>query len=377
MDDAQSQVAAESMVAIRVARRRALLVTTGALVAGAVAAAIFLRRQLLGLAARAVPYVREPATLTRPTLIINRWSGDGRAERVGLEDACRTAGITTVMLEPEDDLAQLARDAIANGADAIGMAGGDGSLATVAAVAVETGVPFFCVPVGTRNHFALDLGLGLDLDRDDPLSALDALSNGELVKIDHGIAGGQFFLNNVSLGMYAQAIHHDDYRDNKSTTMAETIAAAASSDGQAAIRYVTPDGTQHEHAPMILISNNPYQMTGPPDFGRRLRLDSGKLGISALTTMTPVIDIGAQLLNQSGGHHSWETETYRIESDDTILAGVDGEAIQFDSPLDVSIRRRALTVLVPSGTKPGFMPPRQTVAARVLDIASLGGEVDH
>ncbi|MBG7604181.1 MAG: hypothetical protein IZT58_06015, partial [Actinobacteria bacterium] len=237
MDNEQSQVAAGSMVSKQVARRRALLVTAGAFVAGALGAAFFLRRQLLGLAVRAVPYVREPATINRPTLIINRWSGDGGAKRVGLEEACQAAGITTVMLEPEDDLAQLARDAIANGADAIGMAGGDGSLATVAAVAVEKGVPFFCVPVGTRNHFALDLGL----DRDDPLSALDALSNGDLVKIDHGIAGGQFFLNNVSLGVYAQAIHHGEYRDNKKTTMAETFAAAAaSSDDQAAIRYVTP-----------------------------------------------------------------------------------------------------------------------------------------
>jgi diacylglycerol kinase family enzyme len=373
MDAEHSQIVSESTVAIRVARRRALLATTLAFVAGAVGSMVFLRRQLLGLAVRAVPYVREPATINRPTLIINRWSGDGGAKRVGLEDACRTAGITTVMLEPEDDLAQLARAAIANGADAIGMAGGDGSLATVAAVAVEKGVPFFCVPVGTRNHFALDLGL----DRDDPLSALDALSNGDLVKIDHGIAGGQFFLNNVSLGVYAQAIHHDDYRDNKKTTMAETLAAAAAnSDDQAALRYVTPDGTRHERAPMILISNNPYGMTGPPDFGRRFRLDSGKLGISAVTNMTPVIDIGAELLSQSGGHQSWEAKTYRIESDDTILAGIDGEAKQFDSPLDVSIQRRALTVLVPSGTKPGFVPPRQTVAAKVLDIASLGGEVE-
>ncbi|MBG7605055.1 MAG: hypothetical protein IZT58_10520 [Actinobacteria bacterium] len=117
-------------------------------------------------------------------------------------------------------------------------------------------------------------------------------------------------------------------------------------------------------------------MTGPPDFGRRFRLDSGKLGISAVTNLTPVIDIGAELLNQSGGHQSWETKTYRLESNDNILAGVDGEAIQFESPLEVSIQRRALTVLVPSGTKPGFVPPRQTVAAKVLDIASLGGEVE-
>ena len=50
------------------------------------------------------------------------------------------------------------------------MAGGDGSLAAVAAVAIERDMPFVCVPFGTRNHFARDLGL----DRDDPLGALAA-----------------------------------------------------------------------------------------------------------------------------------------------------------------------------------------------------------
>ena len=68
------------------------------------------------------------------------------------------------MLDHGLDLEQLARDAVARGADCLGMAGGDGSQALVASIAVEHGLPFVCVSAGTRNHFALDLGL----NRDDP-----------------------------------------------------------------------------------------------------------------------------------------------------------------------------------------------------------------
>ena len=134
-----------------------------------------MRRQLTALAKRAKPYVRRRSNSSSPALIVNRWSGDGKAERYGLADAARDAGIRVIMLERGDDITQLARDAIDAGADAIGAAGGDGSLGLVAGVAIERDVPFFCVPVGTRNHFALDLGL----DRDNPLTALDAIRNGE------------------------------------------------------------------------------------------------------------------------------------------------------------------------------------------------------
>ena len=103
-------------------------------------------------------------------LIMNLKSGGGKAEKFHLVDECRRAGIEPVVLQPGDDLLQLARDAIARGADVIGMAGGDGSQALVATVAAERGVPMVVVPAGTRNHFALDLGL----DRDDVVGALDA-----------------------------------------------------------------------------------------------------------------------------------------------------------------------------------------------------------
>lgn len=160
---------------------RILGIAVGAsFVAGLAAAAVFWRRQVRALIVRAKPYKREGARVESPALIINRWSGDGKAEKYELANAAQKTGIKTVMLERGDDLTQLAHDAISAGADAIGMAGGDGSLGLVAAVAVERGVPFFCIPVGTRNHFALDLGL----DRDDPLTALEALKDGEEILID-------------------------------------------------------------------------------------------------------------------------------------------------------------------------------------------------
>ena len=339
-------------------------------VTGLVVAGFYWRRQVMALASRAKPYRREKVSPRSPALIVNRWSGDGKAERYGLKDAAEQLGVNVIMLERGDDLRQLAHDAISAGADAIGMAGGDGSLALVASVAVQRGVPFFCIPVGTRNHFALDLGL----DRDDPLSALEALTDGELVSIDYGLAGDQFFLNNVSIGIYAQAVHREEYRENKESVMADVVAAAAADvSAQAQVRYVTPNGEIHEQAPLLLFSNNPYLWTGPPDYGQRTRLDSGRLGIGAVTNLPRGADLGSASLAQLRSLHEWQATSYRVESDEPILAGVDGEALVFESPLDLSVKRRGLRVLVPAGTEPGYVPVGEAVAAKLLDLTEVAG----
>ena len=91
------------------------------------------------------------------------------------------------------------------------MAGGDGSLAVVAAAAAAHGLPFICVPAGTRNHFALDLGV----DRHDVAGALDAFSDGVERRIDLAEVNGRVFLNNVSLGIYGEAVRQSAYRDAK------------------------------------------------------------------------------------------------------------------------------------------------------------------
>jgi diacylglycerol kinase family enzyme len=92
-------------------------------------------------------------------LLVNPRSGDGAAGRAGLAERASEKGIEVILFGQGDNLAELADAAAASGADALGMAGGDGSLAVVAAVAAAHGLPFVCVPAGTRNHFALDVGV--------------------------------------------------------------------------------------------------------------------------------------------------------------------------------------------------------------------------
>src|SRR6185312_8807092 len=95
----------------------------------------------------------------RAVLFYNPKSGGGKAERFRLADEARARGIEPVELRLDDDLTRLVRDAVAGGADGLAMAGGDGSQAIVAAIAAEHDLPYACVPAGTRNHFALDLGV--------------------------------------------------------------------------------------------------------------------------------------------------------------------------------------------------------------------------
>src|SRR5262249_56096250 len=96
-----------------------------------------------------------------------------------------------------------------SGAEALAMAGGDGSQAIVASVASELDLPYACIPAGTRNHFALDLGV----DRDDVVGALDAFVDGGERRVDLAEVNGRVFVNNVSLGGYAEAGQHHGHRE--------------------------------------------------------------------------------------------------------------------------------------------------------------------
>ena len=337
---------------------------------GAAATALAFRRDVAVLANSARSYLRRSASVEHPVLIVNRWSGDGKAEQYDLASAAAAAGVEVVMLERGDDLTQLAKDAAARGADALGMAGGDGSLGLVAAVANEAGLPFFCIPVGTRNHFALDLGL----DRDDPLAALAAITDGEEISIDHGVVGGRLFLNNVSLGAYPKAVKKEDYRAKKVTSFLDVLAAGAvSPDERPDVIFSTPDGRSFESTPVLTVSVDPYVQSGPPDFARRRRLDDGVLGVTAVTGV-PDADVGKVDL-KSRDFESWTASSFTVDAKSGVVeAGVDGEAIDFPAPLHFEIRQRGLRVLVPRGTRPGYIARGEALTAEILDLVQIGGE---
>ena len=145
---------------------------------------------------------------SHPVLFINPRSGGGKAQHHHLVDHCRQKRIEPIVLEEGDDLASLAAAAVSSGADAIGMAGGDGSQAEVAAVAAAHDLPYVCVPAGTRNHFALDIGI----DRDDVVGALDAFHHGSERRIDLAQVNGRVFVNNASMGLYGKIVQSPEYR---------------------------------------------------------------------------------------------------------------------------------------------------------------------
>jgi diacylglycerol kinase family enzyme len=299
---------------------------------------------------------RAPA---RPWLLVNLKSGGGKAERSGLVDAARARGIAVHVLAPGDDPAALARGAVAAGADAVGVAGGDGSLGLVAAVAVSSGVPFVCIPVGTRNHFAGDLGL----DRAHPLAALAAYAGRER-RVDVGMVGRRMFVNNVSLGAYADVVAEPSYRAEKLAT-ARTVLLGPVRGERALLQvdFQDPEGYAYTDVLMLLVANNSYELSGGAALGARARLDEGLLQVSALRARTGAalarlaarITAGKAVTGVNWAQ--WTTTTLRVDARIPRLpAGIDGEAVELDTPLEFRILPGALRVLVPAALRP--RPPQ-------------------
>src|SRR5215213_6769123 len=228
-----------------------------------------------------LPAVEPPR---RPVLFINPRSGDGKAARFALAAEARGRGIEPVELRAGDDLAALVRTAVQEGADAVAVAGGDGSQAVAAAVAARYDVPYACIPSGTRNHFALDLGV----DRDDVVGALDAFVDGGEHRVDLGEVNGRVFVNNVSLGVYAEAVQRPGYRGAKMRTLVDTAAAVLGPGaGRSDLRWITPGGRTMQGAGIILVGNNQYRLGGAAGAGTRPALDRGLLGITVVDPPGP------------------------------------------------------------------------------------------
>ncbi|MFL5780777.1 MAG: diacylglycerol/lipid kinase family protein [Thermoleophilaceae bacterium] len=336
-------------------------VLADAVVVAAMLGAIELARRAL--AAR--PELQTARPPANAVLFYNPKSGGGKAEKFHLAREARARGITPVELRREDDLRELVDAAVSRGADALAAAGGDGTQAIVAAGAAEHGLPYACIPAGTRNHFALDLGV----DRDDVVGALDAFVDGGERRVDLAEVNGRVFVNNVSLGVYAEAVQQAGYRDAKLRTIAQTVPTVVGPKGRRLdLHWIDGDGHKHASADVMLISNDPYRLGRALGSGTRPRLDTGVLGIA--------VAVAGNGRSSRGRFMTWSAGDFEIESEDQVPAGLDGEAVRLDSPLRFRSRPRALRVRV-ARRHPGQSPSASLPDTPWGVIASLAAIAVH
>jgi Diacylglycerol kinase catalytic domain len=304
-----------------------------------------------------------PAVLpTRPVVFINPRSGDGHATRVGLAEAARERGLETSILEPGGDLEELVRAAVGRGADGLAMAGGDGSQALVAAIAAEHELPFTCIPAGTRNHFALDLGV----DREDVVGALDALAPGARERVvDLAEVNGRTFVNNVSLGAYAEAVGHKGYRESKLGTLIDSVADNLGPDAHPTrLRWRDPDGIEQTSVALMLVTNNAYRLGPVLGAGTRPRLDSGQLGVVDFVAPDQRIRTPGPPWRQV------DVGELEVDAGGPVPLGIDGEAVTLDSPLRFRSRPAALRVLI-AAHHPGASPASAAPIGPIDSIRTL------
>ena len=326
----------------------------------------------LGASARVAP-------AQRGVLLMNPWSGGGKVARFGLVAEAQRRGVRPVVLGAGDDLVELAERAVGEGADVLGMAGGDGSQALVADVARRHDLGFVCIPAGTRNHFALDLGL----DRDDVVAALDAYGSATERRIDLALIGDRIFVNNASLGVYATVVQSEEYRAAKMSTAVQMLPDLLGPDQPGFdLRFLGPDGTPQREADLVLVSNNAYRLRRIAGFGTRERMDQGVLGVTAVTVdrgsdvAALVAAEAAGRVDRFHGYQEWTIPEFRIESGAPLLdVGVDGEALRLPPPLVFRSLPGVLRIRIPinAGASPAALRPASSWLAATALLRVLAG----
>jgi diacylglycerol kinase family enzyme len=331
-----------------------------------------LGRDVASLKASPTPGV-EVGPAARPVLLMNPRSGGGKVERFGLVEEARQRGIEPIILQPGDDLTRLAERAVGRGADVIGMAGGDGSQALVAAVAMRHDLAHVCIPAGTRNHLAMDLGL----DRDDVVGALDAFGSAVERRIDLAFIGEQVFVNNATMGLYAKIVKSPEYREQKARTALDMLPEMLGPGAEPLdLRFTRPDGTEVSAAHLILVSNDRYELSQPEGFGSRRSIEDGMLGIVAATFRNSnELARFVQMYATGRGHRfpgwlEWTDSRFEVRSGGPVEVGIDGEAAVLEPPITFRSAPGALRVRLPHHSL-GYSPAASTARPSLPTLAAL------
>lgn len=251
--------------------------------------------------------------------------------------------------------AQRALDAAKLGElDGVVIGGGDGSIRTVASLLAGTDVPLGIIPLGTRNHFARDLGLPLA-----PEEAVAVIAAAVTRKVDVAEVNGQIFINNSSIGLYPYLVLARE-RKRPGTWLPKWLAMILAL--PEVVRYlpifrltIRLEGVVRQcRSPIAFIGNNEYQLALPTP-GRRERLDRGELWVYvanaegwlaiAWSALRAILGFGAR----EKGIDTFKGPAAEILSRrHHVLVACDGEVERLRTPLRYRSRPEALRVFAPA-----------------------------
>ena len=301
------------------------------------------------------------AIATRPgvSVIINEQSGGAPRQdtSVQIQDLFTAAGVQVRLerVRHGGDVAARARQAATRG-DTLVAAGGDGTIGTVAGVAVERQAILGVIPTGTLNHFARDVGIPKDLAQ-----AVHTILAGRVRQVDVGEVNGRIFVNNSSIGIYPRMVweREKELRNGRRKKTAFAIAMLRTWRGyRTLVCRLTIDGTPHDvRTPFIFVGNNEYAAEGF-NLGSRKTLDAERLSVFVapdlgqfeilalpLKALIGRLETDAHFANFTAAEVSVELTRPRIS------VATDGEVTILRTPLHFSIRRCALRVLVPAASE--------------------------
>ena len=288
------------------------------------------------------------------TLFLNRSSGlklpqveiDALAAKAG------DAGLEVIEVSPDLDLRAVIRDRLNRGLRLFVAAGGDGTVHHVVQSLVNTEASLGVIPIGTYNHFARDLGLDLDWH-----SALEVALTGERRQIDTGRVNDQFFLNNVSLGLYPEMVARREERGRDYPRWKARLYASYMTLRKYPHVTVAVETEHHQElirTHVFMISNNSYDLSRIGIQAPRSTLSEGRLSVywlphtPRLQLMKFVARYLAGRMREVPGFRSFRTRRMRVQASRSHLhLGIDGEILTMDTPLVITIVPQSLVVKVP------------------------------
>ena len=295
--------------------------------------------------------------MSEVVVILNCRAGSQAAENVSdrVSAVFRAAGIDAELIVAGQgvDVGDAAKGAIEGGATMVVAGGGDGTINAVASAVVGTGATLGVLPLGTLNHFARDLSIPMDLE-----AALRNLVEGRDATIDAGEVNGRVFINNSSLGLYPNLVHHREQQQmrlgrSKWAALFWSALLMLRRYPLLRVRIVVEGKELTAKTPLVFIGNNEYVMSGL-DIGIRERLDSGSLSLymPRLQGRFGLLRIALRALfkkqRRADDFVALHAREFTIETTKKLVrVATDGEVAVSSTPLQYRIRAAALKVRVP------------------------------